>query len=61
MSSILIREKKIGTQYYELLWEKDKGYVVRKNGYIANHYGGISKANALKRFSSKLYNIRKSK
>ena len=61
MSSILIRGKRVGTQNYRLLWEKDKGYVVRENGYEVNHYGGISKKKALQRFSSKLYNIKNPK
>ena len=56
MSSILIREKRIGTQLYKLLWEKDEGFVVRENGYIVNHYGRDEKI-ARKKFSQKIYNI----
>lgn len=61
MSSILIREKRIGTQNYKLLWEKDNGYVVRENGYVCNHYGRVDEKVARRRFSSKIYNIKNPK
>lgn len=57
MSSMLIREVRIGTQNYKLKWEKDNGFVVRENGYIVNRYGPNEKI-ARKKFSQKIYNIR---
>ncbi len=60
MSSILVREKRIGTQNYKLLWEKDDGFVVRENGYIVNYYGRDERK-ARKNFSSKIWNIKNPK
>lgn len=61
MSSNLIREKRIGTQNYKLVWEKDMGFVVRENGYLSNHYGRIDEKVARKKFSAKIYNIKNPK
>ena len=57
MSSITLREVRIGTQNYKLIWEKDEGFVVRENGYIVNRYG-LDEKIARKKFSSKIYNIK---
>ena len=60
MSSILIRQKILGPQEYKLLWEKGKGFVVRKNGSITNYYGNDEKV-ARRRFSSKISRLKTKK